>query len=301
MTRTFAAISHKGGTGRSVTLANIAFRLALQGRDVCCVDLDLTSPTLGSVLGISSLETGVADVGRAVSPRSISDILNSANDAQTVLTSFEAALINVWGESQELRPLRPPSIPRFDLLPGKKNIDTSMLDLRRLAPLLERLNERYEIVLLDVRSGNSEIAEALLTPECDAHINSWLLHFRWTRQHLAGVANYVSSFQENAGGRFDNRILLVSTAYPHLGTNVTDALRNELVTYNNRLEARRRELTTRLGREMLGRVPFDELLLWKETVVTPPMVERRVARRETSDSFETIANGIVRRLEESGA
>ena len=292
----FAAISHKGGTGRSVTLANVAFRLALKGYDICCVDLDLTSPTLGSVLGIAKLETGVEKEGSQVAPRSIFDILNRGNDAQKVINMCDTALVDVWGASGELQVSKPIANPIFRLLPGFKNINDDVLELSRLPLLLEALSDRYHVVILDVRSGNSKVADALASPECDPYIDSWLLHFRWTRQHLAGVANYVSSFQKTHG-RFDDRVLLISTAYPQMSPQSSDALRRELHAYNDQLEARLQDLCGRLGHDILGKVPFEDLLLWKETVITDKMVERRIARAETSESFGAIADAILKRLE----
>lgn len=297
---TFAAISHKGGTGRSVTLANVAYRLALKGLDVCCVDLDFTSPTLGSVLGMSRYETGVVEKGSQVEPRSIFDLLNRTNHAQTVRNMCDNALVNIWAESDELRNMQPTSSPRFVLLPGLKNMDTEVLDLARLIPLIEYLGGQFDVVFLDVRSGNSEVADLLASNECDPYINSWLLHFRWTRQHLAGVANFVSSFLYDTEGRFEQRILLVSTAFPPIG-ETDNALRADLAEYNASLETRLRELCTKLHKELLGRVPFEKLLLWKEAVITQGMVDRGVASSHTYDSLGAIADAILRRLQESEA
>jgi MinD-like ATPase involved in chromosome partitioning or flagellar assembly len=60
--KVFACISHKGGTGRTTTAANVAYRLALRNRSVCCVDLDLDSPTFGAVAGLRGMEQG-AEIG----------------------------------------------------------------------------------------------------------------------------------------------------------------------------------------------------------------------------------------------
>ena len=43
------ATSDKGGTGRSVTSCNIAYRLSLQGNDVVYLDFDFGSPTAGAI------------------------------------------------------------------------------------------------------------------------------------------------------------------------------------------------------------------------------------------------------------
>ena len=41
--------SDKGGTGRSVTSANLAYHRAMAGDDVCYLDFDFGSPTAAAV------------------------------------------------------------------------------------------------------------------------------------------------------------------------------------------------------------------------------------------------------------
>ena len=46
------AASDKGGTGRSVTSANLAYQRALAGDDVCYLDFDFGSPTAAAVFDV---------------------------------------------------------------------------------------------------------------------------------------------------------------------------------------------------------------------------------------------------------
>jgi len=57
VTLVFAA-SDKGGTGRSVTSTNVAYRHSLLGRDVCYVDFDFGSPTSGAIFNIGKASRG---------------------------------------------------------------------------------------------------------------------------------------------------------------------------------------------------------------------------------------------------
>lgn len=298
MRNIFAAVSHKGGTGRSVTVANVAYRLALKKLDICCVDLDLTSPTLGSVFGMGKYQAGAANKGQQVAPISVFDLLNRDNDGTIVLNQWENSLVDIWTQTSE--DLEEPAIkPRFMLLPGLANADMRQLDLGRLQDLLKRLSESFDIVFLDVRSGNSEIADRLLSADCDEHINCWLIHFRWTRQHLAGVGNYVESFLRDTAKRFKGRLFLVSTAFPPSFDRAGPGLQSLLVEYNKGLETRLEELLRRLGFEgerPLGPVPFEELLLWKETVITRDMVERHIAQDATAKGFEQITEWVEARF-----
>ena len=53
------SISDKGGTGRSVTSVNLAYRLTLKGKNVAYVDFDFGSPTAGALFEIGGMERGV--------------------------------------------------------------------------------------------------------------------------------------------------------------------------------------------------------------------------------------------------
>ncbi|MEU9005687.1 P-loop NTPase, partial [Streptomyces sp. NPDC048551] len=52
MTRTIVVHSHRGGTGKSSVLANLAVLLAAGGARVGVVDTDLQSPTLDLLFGL---------------------------------------------------------------------------------------------------------------------------------------------------------------------------------------------------------------------------------------------------------
>lgn len=58
MTRRIAFCSFKGGSGRTVALANVAVRLASQGYRVGCVDLDIESSGLNQVVGVYRMPEG---------------------------------------------------------------------------------------------------------------------------------------------------------------------------------------------------------------------------------------------------
>ena len=57
------AASDKGGTGRSVTSSNVAYRQALRGLDSCYLDFDFGSPTAGAIFGRPRTQAGVPHGG----------------------------------------------------------------------------------------------------------------------------------------------------------------------------------------------------------------------------------------------
>lgn len=57
------ATSDKGGTGRSVTSSNLAYRRALTGSNVAYLDFDFGSPTAGTIFDIDAVRRGAAGGG----------------------------------------------------------------------------------------------------------------------------------------------------------------------------------------------------------------------------------------------
>lgn len=296
MKRTLAGISHKGGTGRSVTLANVAFHLAHRGWDVCLVDLDLTSPTLGAVLGMKRYDMG-APAGSVHRPRSIYDLLYRQHDARTAMNSLDYTLVDIWSASPELQAARPVNQPNFQLLPGRANINLGQLEFARLAGILDVLNDKFDAVLLDVRSGNSEVASALTAPAVDGQVRSWLLHYRWTHQHLAGIQNFADSFFGEGEDRFSDRVKMIRTAVPAV-TGV-GSRRDWVQRYDQSLKEKLLELPEELQRGEIGAIPFDSMLQWNETVITASMVEKKLAEEATYDAFYGVAEKVAKMLGDS--
>src|SRR3954466_16352834 len=98
------AISDKGGTGRSVTSSNIVYRRALQGQDVCYLDFDFGSPTVGAIFRISSVSRGTQHGGMHA-------YLQGETD--------EPHRVDVWAESdRDALRARPPGAGQMMLFPG---------------------------------------------------------------------------------------------------------------------------------------------------------------------------------------
>src|SRR3982751_3801807 len=98
------ATSDKGGTGRSVTSSNVAYRRALQGGDVCYLDFDFGSPTAGAMFQINSVTRGTTEGG-----------LHSYLRGRVA----EPSSCNVWSEpDRDSLRSQPPGAGRLMLFPG---------------------------------------------------------------------------------------------------------------------------------------------------------------------------------------
>lgn len=190
-----AAISHKGGAGRSVTLANVAFQLhkfAEDNRDVCIVDLDLASPTMGAILGLKRLAGGESEKGTLRAPRSLYDLLNYERGHAEPLPG-PTCLRRLDEEDTRYRGAIKPN-PTFALLPGFRSVGDWADQIDDLSYKLERIIRAlsdipFGHILLDVRSGSSDVLDALSrAQERSGIIDLALVHIRWTQQHVEGLS-----------------------------------------------------------------------------------------------------------------
>lgn len=178
------ATSDKGGTGRSVTSANIAYRRALRGDDVCYLDFDFGSPTSAAVFDVPSAVRGVDQSG-----------LHSYLRGDVA----EPRRVDVWADSQNpsLRP-RPPGAGQLVLLPGDRGGGEFVLrpdTVRNCVALFLRLEEEFDVILVDLSAGRSFAAQMVLEatrlPELSEVTARWLVFHRWTRQHIIAASGLV--------------------------------------------------------------------------------------------------------------
>jgi hypothetical protein len=294
------ATSDKGGTGRSVTGSNVMYRRALQGGDVCYVDFDFGSPTSGAIFGISALNRGTTTGGGTHS------YLHGRSNSEEVW--------DVWEHSgrTSLRQ-RPPGTGRLALVPGDAGGGEFSFDddtVERCIDLFLRLHGEFEVVLVDLSAGRSYAAEIVIaatsTPEMAGVTTRWLVFHRWTRQHVVAAAGLVFGERglldigETHGRdreRFIEDIRFVRTALVDPNAPDLAGLRPAQLAW---LREANRDLQ-RLAAEMdvgrstlLGSVPLDPLLQWREQLITDSDVwARHVANQATIEAFESIAKSMV--------
>lgn len=297
------ATSDKGGTGRSVTSCNLAYRRALQGSDVCYLDFDFGSPTAGAVLHINSVEQGTSNGG-----------LHSYLRGQLA----EPMRLDVWSESERssLR-ARPPGAGQLVLLPGDNGggeFASNPEVVRRCVSLFVRVLEEFELCLVDLSAGRSFATEMVLAATAEPELRSvmarWLVFHRWTRQHITAAADLV--FGERgivdagvARGHdrqaLRNSIRFIRTVVMDPNSPDLAGLRAPQVAWLRDCNDDLQRLASRsgIGRTVvLGNVPLDPVLQWHEQLITDnDVVERQIANQLTVDSFI----GLAKRLTDDAA
>jgi hypothetical protein len=294
------ATSDKGGTGRSVTGSNVAYRRALQGGDACYVDFDFGSPTAGAIFGINALARGTA-TGQGTH----SYLLGRSQSEESW---------DVWRHSDRtsLR-RRPAGTGRLALVPGDASggefsFDDAVVD--RCIDLFLRLHSEFEVVLVDLSAGRSYAAEIVIaatsSPALATVTTRWLVFHRWTRQHVLAAHGLV--FGERglldigeANGRprkqFTQDIRFVRTAIVDPNAPDLAGLRPPQLAWlreaNRGLQKLAAELN--IGRSvLLGTVPLDPVLQWREQLITDGDVwASHVANEATVQAFDNLAKLMV--------
>lgn len=290
------ASSDKGGTGRTVTACNLAFRLTLRGRDVAYLDFDFGSPTAGAVFELAALERGTEAgglhaylLGRDSQPAS-ADIR-----AETARTA--------------LRP-RQPGSGRLMFFPGDRGgaefyPQADVID--RAATLFRILESEFDVCVVDLSAGRSAAVEvclrALATPSLRATTVRWLLFHRWTRQHVLAASGLVYGEQgilhiaRDSGHHereFANLLRTVRTAVPSLNNPAaadSAAQAAWLRTCDSELKTLARDL--RLGQStVIGETPLEPMLLWREQIVLDSDVRQQLAKDATIRSFNELADNL---------
>lgn len=78
-----AFVSYKGGVGRTLTLANIAYALAIQGKRVGCIDIDLDAPGLNITFGLVHKPNDLHSVANLLLRSAIFEVENAIVDVCT--------------------------------------------------------------------------------------------------------------------------------------------------------------------------------------------------------------------------
>lgn len=289
------SVSDKGGTGRSVTSTNLAYRTALRGLRTCYLDFDFGSPTVGAIFDVAHARHGVAEGG-------LHDYLHGERP--------EPLRIDVWSQSARENFERPPGSEDLVLVPGTLGgseflqLDENMVE--RCADLFVRLDEEFDVCLVDLSAGRSVAMDLVLKATATDRVRPitvrWLVFHRWTSQHVLAAASLV--YGEHGLVKFgiecgfgaeemEERISYVRTAVINPHAEEMRILRPSqqawLVEVNRDLESLASDM--HLGRDLrVGSVPLDPVLQWREQLITDrDVTATEVANAQTVAAFDALA------------
>jgi MinD-like ATPase involved in chromosome partitioning or flagellar assembly len=293
------ATSDKGGTGRSVTSINIAYRRALMGSDVCYLDFDFGSPTAGAIFDIEGVAQGTKAGG-----------LHSYFYGEIA----EPLRLDVWKETDRpsLRD-RPPAAGRLVLMPGDNGGGEFPCDagkVRACTQLLLQLESDFDMIFIDLSAGRSYATQMVLTAIADPRMRNvasrWLVFHRWTKQHVGAAANLaygdkgliqmgvaVGLSEED----MYNAIRFVRTAVVDPGGAELAGLSAEQVTWLRSWNRRLYDLAKNLdlGRtRAFGEVPLEPVLQWREQLIADDdVLNRMIANPRTTAAFSDLAHRLA--------
>jgi hypothetical protein len=291
------ATSDKGGTGRSVTSCNLVYQRALQGSDVCYVDFDFGSPTAGAVFQVPAVERGTETGG-----------LHSYLQGRI----SEPVRLDIWSTTDRQNLLDDFATPgRFVLFPGDKGGGEFAVNpdvVRRCGELFVRLEEEFEISLIDLSAGRSHAIDMALQatakPDLRHTTARWMVFHRWTKQHIIaahglvfgerGIIETGTAYGHDKDDLQDS-IRFVRTATLELDSpdlNLRDAQVAWLETCNMGLLAEAAKKS--LGRStLLGQTPLDPVLQWREQLICTDDVIKQIANQETLAAFDDLARKLT--------
>lgn len=176
--------SFKGGTGRSLALANVAYLLAKKGAKVGCIDFDIESAGLNFIF----------DIPPGKMHKYVQDFLIEPEECYRDTSGFSEIVVSVakekgWDLKGELY-LIPADIDSTKT----SNVEFTTTIFPRVKKLCEKFGRFYDLeyILIDSRSGISDYALPPL-----AMTDLLLVFFRWGRQHKEGttaLATWISDW-----------------------------------------------------------------------------------------------------------
>jgi CobQ/CobB/MinD/ParA nucleotide binding domain len=291
------AASFKGGSGRTTTMANVAFRLALNTFNrVCMIDLDLAAPTLGSVLELDGYEAGTKP-GRGIhsflpnpetgnKPREVGALLEDADLLVDVRRNCGSP-----GVRQALESLG--DDPWFRVLLGEaqwREVANPESLSKPINSILETLSTRVPYVFVDVRAGTDSPLFAL-THYHRPRERKWAVFYRWTPQHVRGTAHLIDQLIKNNVPRdliHTVRVARGTLAEPLDGT----AADNALASWMAGQDALTQEYAEDLGLLAFPRtdIPRSEILFWRDGIIAAEALPGLgQASRTLTDAYRQLA------------
>ncbi|MFB7720527.1 MULTISPECIES: SCO2523 family variant P-loop protein [unclassified Nocardia] len=292
------ATSDKGGTGRSVTSCNIAYRLSLRGHDVAYVDFDFGSPTAGALFEIGKVERGNPGGGGVHSY--LLDQIGEPERLNVARTTDRIALRKV-----------PSGAGKLVLLPGDEGgaefagCDDAMV--ARGVALLSSLLSEFSVVIVDLSAGRSVALEIALRATASNGLrrrpHRWLVYHRWTRQHVLAAGGLVHGphglLEAGSEWGHDRDALLAATRCVRTAVASDRTPSGDRAPQGTWLDTQAKSLTelalaNGLGTAMLlGKTPIEPVLQWREQLIMDVDVNSKIANVATVDAYMSLARKLT--------
>ncbi|GAA4801844.1 SCO2523 family variant P-loop protein [Streptomyces ziwulingensis] len=293
------AASDKGGTGRSVTSANLAYQRALNGDHVAYVDFDFGSPTAAAVFDVPSAMRGVAERG-----------LHSYLEGEIT----EPAMIDIWRQTEHpTLKAWPNQSGRLVLFPGDAGggeFATGEDALERCVDLLLRLNGEFDLIVVDLSAGRSYAVDLVLAATAHPRMRNvpfrWLVFHRWTRQHVIAASGLVHKEHGIIRGGVERghdeealraAVRFVRAAVPDPESAIWSQVSSAQAAWMQSTDEALRRLAAEhaIGDSVvLGVVPLEPILQWREQLITEEdVLATQIANKDTLEALEEIARRLT--------
>jgi hypothetical protein len=268
--------SDKGGTGRSVTSANLAYHRSLDGSDVCFLDFDFGSPTAATVF-----------------------------DLPDALSQADGAGLHAYLRGE---------VGRLVLVPGDRSggeFVTGEAQLHRCVDLILSLKREFDVIVVDLSAGRSYAVDLVLNATSPSGglgrlKHRWLVFHRWTRQHVTAAAELAFGTRGivRAGvarghdeDALRNAIRFVRAAVPDLASPLWSQTTPARYAWMLRCDERLEELASGRGigrSRVLASIPLEPVLQWQERLITDEDVhDRRIAEQATWQAMGDLAHRVT--------
>ena len=182
--------------------------------------------------------------------------------------------------------------------------------VERCIDLFNRLHGEFEVVLVDLSAGRSFAAEIVIAATSSPSLRKvktrWLVFHRWTRQHILAAHGLVygerglldiGAAHGRSRDNFSEDIRFVRTAIVDPNAPDLAGLRPQQLSWLREANRGLQQLAAERGvgrSTMLGAVPLDPVLQWREQLITDSDVRAsRVANEATIEAFDSIAKKIT--------
>lgn len=215
--KTITFYSYKGGVGRSLTLSNIAMRLADLGKKVCIIDFDLEAPGLhlkfNKHINQSEINKGIVEYisdfqNKDYVPKSINEYVTNVNYLGTLNGSIKLIPAGNIYSNEYWKNLS--SINWKDLFYSDENNGVNLL--LHLKELIKKdLNPDF--ILIDSRTGITDISGIAMTLLADSVVTLAANN----DENISGTARIIKSLMNNENNLLGKlpKIYFVLTRIPY--------------------------------------------------------------------------------------